>query len=107
VLVDGWLFFACHPDPSRTADLVLPGIGGIAIPSTINRQSSAFRAAQNACQGLLSARLSQQDKPPIANSDKAALVAHAQCMRTRGVLNDPDPRRQRPVTRLQANRAHM
>jgi len=41
---------------------------------------------------LLSARLSQQDKPPIANSNKAALVAH---------------RRPRPVTRLQASRAHM
>jgi hypothetical protein len=68
---------------------------------------------------LLSARLSQQDKPPIANSDKAALAAYARCMRTHDVLNAPDPtfpgagdrhrtdRHQRPVTCLQASRAHM
>jgi hypothetical protein len=94
VPVHGWLFLACHPAsaPSVAADLVVPGIGGHRDPV---RDQQAIRPRSKPprtfVRGLLSARLAQQDKPPIVNSDKAASAAHAQLMRTHGVLNGPDP----------------
>jgi hypothetical protein len=60
-----------HRDPVHDQQAIAP------VPSRPERLSGTL--------------LSQQDKPPIANSDEAALVAHAQCMPTHGVLNDPDP----------------
>lgn len=66
-------------------------IGGIAIPTTINMQSPAFRAAMANCRGLLSAGFSAQGKPPITASMREALIAQAQCMRTHGVPGYQDP----------------
>jgi hypothetical protein len=54
-------------------------------------QSPAYQAAQHNCQGLLSAVFSRQGKRAITASDKAALIAHAQCMREHGVPNLRDP----------------
>jgi hypothetical protein len=79
------------PDPGTGATAPENTIGGVAIPSTINIQSPAFRAAWTACQPVLSSRVSGQGKPPITASLKASLIAHAQCMRTRGVPSYPDP----------------
>lgn len=66
-------------------------IAGIVIPSSINTQSPAYLSATKSCQGVLSAVFSSQGKPPITASMKAALIAHAQCMRDHGVPDFPDP----------------
>ena len=80
------------PDPGTSVSNTENSIGGIAIPSSINMQSPAFRTAWNACQGLISARLGPQGKPPITARMKASLIAHAQCMRTHGVPGFQDPK---------------
>jgi len=67
-------------------------MAGIVIPSSINMQSPAFETAQKSCQGLLSSVFSSQGKPPITASQKAALIAQAQCIREHGVPNYPDPK---------------
>ena len=79
------------PDPGTSPNGAENTIGGIAIPATINIQAPAFRAAWTACQGLMSARLGPQGKPPITPAMKASLIAHSQCMRTHGVPGFPDP----------------
>lgn len=79
------------PDPGASVGGPYNSIAGIAIPLTINVQSPAFEGAQNACRALLSAIVAPQGKPPITASVKAGLIAHAQCMRTHGVPNYPDP----------------
>jgi hypothetical protein len=79
------------PDPGQSVSGPYNSIAGIAIPSSINPQSPAFLSADKSCQGLISAILSPQGKPPITASEKAALIAHAQCMRDHGVPNYPDP----------------
>lgn len=79
------------PDPGTTISGPYNSIGGIEIPTTIDTQSPAFQAAQNACHELLSTVVSPQGKPEVAASLKASLIAHAQCMRTRGVPDYQDP----------------
>lgn len=79
------------PDPGSSISGPYNSMGGIEIPTTLDTQSPAFRAAQNACHGLLSAVLSPQGKPTVTASVEAALIAHAQCMRTHGVPDYPDP----------------
>jgi hypothetical protein len=79
------------PDPGTITTRPEDMIGGIGVPSTINTQSPAFRAAWTACQGMISARLSPQGKPQITPALKASMIAHAQCMRTHGVSAYQDP----------------
>jgi hypothetical protein len=83
---------ASFPDPGASVSGQENIIGGIAIPTTINIQSPAFKTAWTACQGLMAARLAPEGKPPITASLKASLIAHAQCMRTHGVPGYQDPR---------------
>jgi hypothetical protein len=80
------------PDPGASATGPENMIGGIAIPSTINMESPAFRAAWTACQGMMSARLSRRGKPQITAALKASMIVHAQCMRSHGVPAYQDPR---------------
>lgn len=80
------------PDPtangvSQAGDQTL--MFGIAIPSTVNVQSPAFQTADRACQNVL--RNGVPPPPPITAATKAALIANAQCMRTHGVPDYPDP----------------
>ncbi len=79
------------PDPGTSVTGAENMIGGIAIPPSINMQSPAFKTAWTSCQGLMSARLNPQGKPPITATMKTSLIAHAQCMRTHGVPGYQDP----------------
>lgn len=79
------------PDPGSRVSGPFDSIGDVEIPTTIDTQSPAFQGAQAACQGLLSAILSSQGKPAVTASVKAAVIAHAECMRTHGVADFPDP----------------
>jgi hypothetical protein len=79
------------PDPGSSISGPYNSIGGIEIPTTIDTQSPAFQAAQKACRGQLSAASSSPGKPGVTASVKTALIAHAQCMRTHGVPDYPDP----------------
>jgi hypothetical protein len=78
------------PDPGTNISGPYDSIGGIAIPSTIDIQSPAFRAGMSACKGLVTA-LSAHGRPPITAGMKASMLAHAQCMRTHGVPGFQDP----------------
>ncbi len=80
------------PDPGAPVTGPENTIGGVAIPPSIDVQSPAFKSAMDACQGLMSASLSRQGKPPITATMKASLIAHAQCMRTHGVPGYEDPK---------------
>jgi hypothetical protein len=68
------------PDPS--------GQGGFQIPASVNPASPAFQAAQATCKKLMPG-----GGPPAHASEqqKQHLVATAQCMRTHGVPDFPDP----------------
>jgi hypothetical protein len=79
------------PDPGATLSGPFNAIGGIAFPASIDPQSPAFQTAMSSCRGLLSGVLSSHNKPQITAGQKAAMIAHAQCMRTHGVPNFPDP----------------
>jgi hypothetical protein len=79
------------PDPGVSVNGPANSIGGIEIPTSIDMQSPAYQAAQHGCQGLFSALFSPQGRPHISASQKAAMIAHAQCMRERGVPNFQDP----------------
>jgi hypothetical protein len=80
------------PDPGASISVPYNSVGSIEIPASIDTQSPAFQAGQNACHGYLSAALSPRGKPTLSASLRASLIAHAQCMRTRGVPNIQDPR---------------
>lgn len=79
------------PDPGTSISGPYNSVGSIEIPATIDTQSPAFQAAQNACHGLLSAVLFSRGKPTVTASVKTAIIAHAQCMRTHGIPDYPDP----------------
>jgi hypothetical protein len=68
------------PDPSAQ--------GGINIPDSVNPASPAFQAAQATCKKLLPG-----GGPPAHASEqqKQQLVETAQCMRSHGVPDFPDP----------------
>jgi len=63
-------------------------IFGVTIPSNVNVQSPAFQSAVQSCQKLASGG---GPKPQISASQMRVAVANAQCMRTHGVPNFPDP----------------
>ena len=74
------------PGPSSGAE---NSIGGIGIPTTINMQSPAFKAAKANCLKLL------PSGPPVGAQQLAALkrqmLQTSQCMRANGVTGFPDP----------------
>jgi hypothetical protein len=76
------------PDPSASSGPE-NSIGGIAIPSTINTQSPAFKTAQADCGKLL------PSGPPAGPQQIAVLEKRmlqvSQCMRGHGVTGFPDP----------------
>ena len=68
------------PDPT-------PG-GGIELPTDLDPQSPAFRAAREACKEFLP----KQGTPPATSaSDRATALALSRCMRSHGVPQFPDP----------------
>jgi hypothetical protein len=71
------------PDPSAR--------GGIDIGQSagLNPRSPSFQAAQTACQKLLPG--GGPGAHPITAQERRQLLANAQCMRTHGVPNFPDP----------------
>jgi hypothetical protein len=79
------------PDRGDTVSGSYTSIAGIKIPSSINIESPDYQSDNKSCEGLLSAVFSSQGKPPITAGQKAALIAHAQCLREHGVPNYPDP----------------
>ena len=79
------------PDPGTPSSGPANMIGGVSIPASIDAQSPAFEGAMHACRGLLGAALSRQGRPSISAQMKAAMIAHAQCMRTHGVPGYQDP----------------
>lgn len=76
------------PDPHASSGTE-NSIGGIAIPSTINTQSPAFKGAEANCLKLL------PSGPPIGRAQLAALekqmLQTSECMRAHGVTGFPDP----------------
>lgn len=71
------------PDPSGGGIQLTPGLA----------QSPAFQTAQKACQRYLP----NKGQPPVtAPGERAAALAFAECMRTHGVPNFPDPLVSRP-----------
>jgi hypothetical protein len=76
------------PDPGASSG-VENSIGGIAIPTTINMQSPAFKTAQANCVKLL------PSGPPVGKQQLTALerqmVQTSRCMRAQGVTGFPDP----------------
>jgi hypothetical protein len=67
-------------------------IGDISIPSTINMQTPAFRAAWSACQSTIAAGLPHRRGSQLSAAQKTSMIADAQCMRTHGVPAFRDPR---------------
>jgi hypothetical protein len=63
---------------------------GIAIPSSIDTRSPAFQTADQTCQKVL--RAGTSPPPGISDTTKEALLANAQCIRTHGVPDYPDPK---------------
>ena len=70
------------PDPSPSGGLRISSSSGI------NPQSPAFQSAQSACRKLLPG-----GGPPstVPEAKRKAMIANAQCVRTHGVPNYPDP----------------
>lgn len=75
------------PDPGGSPTSGI-SILGISIPSTMNIQAPAFRAALNLCMKAFNAG---HPRPPITASQKAAAVKFSECMRAHDVPNYPDP----------------
>jgi hypothetical protein len=69
------------PDPNSS--------GGISLPSngSINLNSSQYQAAAKACQSKMQGQLSQAQQ----EDDYQAELKYAQCMRTHGLPDFPDP----------------
>jgi hypothetical protein len=81
---------ASFPDPnanggSRTGHS--SSIDGIAVPSSLDLQSSAFQAALRSCRQVLSGGA----PPPLTERQKQATLATAQCIRRHGFPAWPDP----------------
>jgi hypothetical protein len=72
-------------------DETLSGNGGQAsakLPSSINTNSSTFKAAEQACKKYQPTDNSGSGQQP---PNASAQLRHAQCMRSHGVTNYPDP----------------
>jgi hypothetical protein len=65
-----------------------PDSGGISINSGIDPNSAQFQAAQRACQSLLPGLAQTPSQKAAANT---AALEFAQCMRSHGIPNFPDP----------------
>lgn len=80
------------PDPGGAVPTSGSGIGidlaGIHVPSSIDVHSPAFVSALKSCQKLLF----PNGHPAVSAAQKEQLIAQAQCMRTHGVPNFPDPK---------------
>ena len=80
------------PDPgSRPSDAgsgPVLNLMGVTFPAGITPQSPAFRTAMQACKHLLP---NGGTPPPVSASQRKQAIAAAQCMRTHGVPNFPDP----------------
>jgi hypothetical protein len=61
---------------------------GITFPPGVTPQSPAFQTVMQSCKHLLPNR---GTPPPISASERRKVLAAAQCMRTHGVPNFPDP----------------
>lgn len=85
------------PDPQVTTT---PGGGSVKIammaPASAAKGSPAFKSAQKACHGILPAPGSGQDRK---GPSKQIFLAFAQCLRSHGVSNFPDPNAQGQLTR--------
>lgn len=79
------------PDPGAPVSTSESSIGGIAIPASIDTQSPVFQTAFSSCRPLLSDIFSRQGKPGISATQKASMIAHAECLRTHGVPAYRDP----------------
>jgi hypothetical protein len=62
--------------------------GGIELPTGLNPDSPAFRAARQACKQFLP---SKAGPPATSAADRAAALTLARCMRSHGVPQFPDP----------------
>jgi hypothetical protein len=75
------------PDPGAVSDTGNT-VFGIGLPADIDFQSPAFQAGMQGCQRLVRGKAPRPGPDP---QRMAALVRQAQCMRTHGVPNYPDP----------------
>jgi len=63
------------------------------LPAGLNMQSPAYQSAGKACQPLVAGGGDgPAGNPAFAAKAKQAALAHAQCMRSHGVPNFPDPK---------------
>jgi hypothetical protein len=62
---------------------------GASLPSGVNPQAPAFQASQQACRQLNPKRLPRPTHPSA--NQRQATLRFAQCMRTHGYANFPDP----------------
>jgi hypothetical protein len=89
---DAGLRFASCMRSRGVSNFPDPGAGGginISPASGINPQSPAFQTAQRACKSFLPKGIGH---PPTATAaQKRAALAFAQCMRSHGEPNFPDP----------------
>jgi hypothetical protein len=82
------------PDPGASPSAAGAGSGpvvslmGVTFPRGITPQSPAFRAAMQSCKHLLP---NGGTPPPVSASQRKQAIAAAQCMRTHGVPDFPDP----------------
>jgi hypothetical protein len=75
------------PDPGANGEITINAIGGK--NSDLDPNSAAFKAAQKACASLLpnGGKITPADKERI----RADALRMAQCMRSHGILDFPDP----------------
>jgi len=89
---------SAFPDPDSSGQLT---IDGIANGTHIDPNTPAFRRALTACKSLEPAGFVGTQRTP---SQQAAALKFAQCMRTNGIANFPDPTPTGPI--INVNGAH-
>ena len=78
------------PDPGGTPPTGSSvSILGAQLPPTINIKAPAFRSALDTCMQRF---LAAHPRPPLSAAKKAAVLKFAECMRTHGVPQFPDPK---------------
>ena len=79
------------PDPSTKQGPNGFGIDGynFNLPANMNTQAPAYESANKVCGQLIGAGSGSGHRIPA--KARQAAIAHAQCMRTHGVPNYPDP----------------
>lgn len=82
------------PDPSTTETPNSFGIDGynFDLPSTMNTQSPAYQSAATLCGRQIGVGPGSGGAHSIPEAAKQAALKHAECMRTHGVPNYPDPK---------------